>query len=180
MARVVLCFARVRVCCRLQNNVNTLTWLNFAGGLTASTTNAGTSSVNLARMYNKAGRLVELSVASLQSAMTDYQQDYAAGRFGIDIFDAPGVGSWPMAYLTFFAMRQNQTTDDCSNVGELLDFVAWIHTNDAYVVSVYPHYATYTRHQRTHTRHIHAHMRAHTCATERRRLRRRIWWRHWM
>jgi hypothetical protein len=163
--------------------VNSLTWLNFAGGLTASTTNATASSVNLARMYNKAGRLVELSVASLQSAMTDYQQDYAAGRFGIDIFDAPGAGSWPMAYLTFFAMRQNQTTDDCSNVGELLDFVAWIHTNDEYAVLLALTHDT-TRRDTHHTspahKHTHTRMCAHTCATERRMLRRRIWWRRWM
>jgi hypothetical protein len=105
--------------------------LNFAGGLTESSTTA--ASINQARMYNKAGKLVELSVNSLQSAMTDYQQDYEDGNFGIDIYDAPGAESWPMAYLTFFAMRQNQTLDDCSTIGELLDFVAWIHTNDAYV-----------------------------------------------
>lgn len=109
-----------------QATPNGLTWLNFAGGIVSSSA----SSVNMARLVNKAGNVVQLSVQALLNAMSDFQQDYEEGRFGIDIYDAPGPNSWPMAYLTFFAMQQNQTKDDCSNVDELLDFVAWIHTND--------------------------------------------------
>jgi hypothetical protein len=111
-------------------------------------------------MVNKAGTLVSPTVEAIQSAMagmrapapnepcvgdklvnlghatttiTDFQAEYEVGDFTVDILDANGTDSWPMAYLTFFAMDQNVSTADCTNVQELLNFVSWIHTNDEYV-----------------------------------------------
>lgn len=105
----------------LQGHPYGLTYLNYVE-LTGDT--------SAARMVNKAGTLVSPTVEAIQSAMADFQAEYEVGDFTVDILDANGTDSWPMAYLTFFAMDQNVSTADCTNVQELLNFVSWIHTND--------------------------------------------------
>lgn len=112
-----------------QNKPYALTWFNYI--------EVANVSVTLARMINRGGGLVEPTVASIQSAMTDFQSDYDAGRFTVDIFNGGGVGSWPMSYLTFFALEKNASLGDCTDVQEILNFVAWIHTNKEYVL--HPH-----------------------------------------
>ena len=109
-----------------QNKPYALTWFNYI--------EVANVSVTLARMINRGGGLVEPTVASIQSAMTDFQSDYDAGRFTVDIFNGGGVGSWPMSYLTFFALEKNASLGDCTDVQEILNFVAWIHTNKEYVL----------------------------------------------
>jgi hypothetical protein len=83
-------------------------------------------------MYNKAGTLVTPSAASVQSAMTDYLDEYSRNNFTVDIYDANGTNSWPLSYMTFFSMSRNivVTVFDCTNIQELLQFIAWVHTND--------------------------------------------------
>ncbi len=81
-------------------------------------------------MYNKAGTLVTPSTASVQSAMADYLDEYSHNNFTVDIYDANGTNSWPLSYMTFFSMRRNITAFDCTNIQELLQFIAWVHTND--------------------------------------------------
>jgi hypothetical protein len=53
----------------------------------------------------------------------------------VDILDANGTNSWPMAYVTFLSMYNNGSFADCTNVKELLNFVSWIDTNDEYVTA---------------------------------------------
>jgi hypothetical protein len=83
-------------------------------------------------MINKAGQLVSPSVASVQSAMSDFSDEFGSSNFTIDIIDANGTDSWPMAYMNYLSLAQNVTTYDCTNIQELLSFVSWIYTNDAY------------------------------------------------
>jgi hypothetical protein len=83
-------------------------------------------------MYNKAGALVKPSTASVQSAMADFLDEYSQNNFTVDIYDANGTASWPMAYMTFFALGKNISSIDCTNTQELLQFIAWVHTNDEY------------------------------------------------
>ncbi len=108
----------------LQANDNSLTFLNYA-----DTTSSKFKWMN---MINKAGKLVTPSVASVQAAMADYSESYGQGNFTIDIVDAPGNDSWPLSYINYLSVKQNITTFDCTNFQELLAFVAWIQTNDAY------------------------------------------------
>jgi ABC-type phosphate transport system substrate-binding protein len=82
-------------------------------------------------MINKAGRLVQPSVDSVQSAMADFGTQYGASNFTIDIVDAPGNGSWPITYMSYMSLKENVTTIDCTSIQELLAFVAWLQTNDA-------------------------------------------------
>lgn len=67
-------------------------------------------------------------------AQADFEAYYDNGEFTVDILDANGTNSWPMAYLTFLSMDFNGSYADCTNVQELLNFVSWIDTNDEYVV----------------------------------------------
>jgi hypothetical protein len=75
-------------------------------------------------MINKAGKTVQPSVASVQAAMSDFAANISAGQLTIDIVNGAGNDSWPIAYHTFLAINQNVTTYDCTNVDELLHFVA--------------------------------------------------------
>jgi hypothetical protein len=133
-----------------------MTFLNFAETV---------GQVPLMRVYNKAGTLVDPSVASVQSAVVpfstttnaqpslliplgqedtnaqaqaDFEAYYDNGEFTVDILDANGTNSWPMAYLTFLSMDFNGSYADCTNVQELLNFVSWIDTNDEYAVDCCP------------------------------------------
>ncbi|AVK75014.1 serine-threonine kinase [Pandoravirus quercus] len=86
--------------------------------------------VRAASLYNRAGRLVEPSVGAIQLAMRDFSAQYAAGNLAIPIYDAPGNGSWPMAYVPLVALSNRFVQDDCTRISELVNFLAWVHTND--------------------------------------------------
>jgi hypothetical protein len=101
-----------------------LTWFNYI--------EVANVSVTLARMINTAGGLVEPTVSTIQSAMADFQSQYDQGIFTVDIFNGGGKRSWPMAYMTFFALAKDASLGDCTDMQEILNFVAWIHTNKEY------------------------------------------------
>jgi ABC-type phosphate transport system substrate-binding protein len=109
-----------------QAHDNSLTYLNYAD--TVSTP------FKWMNMINKAGQLVTPSVAAVQSAMSDFSDEFGSSNFTIDIIDANGTDSWPMAYMNYLSVQQNLTTYDCTSFQELLGFVAWVQTNDAYAL----------------------------------------------
>jgi ABC-type phosphate transport system substrate-binding protein len=86
-------------------------------------------------MINKAGKLVIPSKYSVQEAMAQFASNFSAGNLLIDIVDAPGNDSWPLSYTTFMAINKSITALDCTNVEELMRFIAWTQINDAYVAS---------------------------------------------
>jgi hypothetical protein len=85
-------------------------------------------------MINRAGNLVKPQASAVQAAIKDFSEHYARNDFNVDIFDGPGNSSWPLSFLTFFSMERNLTAFDCTNVQELLYFVSWTYTNDAYAL----------------------------------------------
>jgi hypothetical protein len=103
-----------------------MTFLNYADTVS--------SPFKWMNMINKAGKLVQPSVASVQSAMADFSDEFNQSNFTIDIIDAPGNDSWPMAYMTYMSVQRNVTTYDCTSIFEILSFVSWVLTNDAYVI----------------------------------------------
>ncbi len=109
----------------LQANDNSVTFMSYADTVS--------SPFKWMNMINKAGKLVLPSVASVQSAMADFGIEYGSSNFTIDIVDAKGNASWPIAYMSYLSLKQNVTASDCTNIQELLAFVAWLQTNDAYV-----------------------------------------------
>ena len=109
----------------LQANDNSVTFMSYADTVS--------SPFKWMNMFNKAGKLVRPSVASVQSAMADFGVEYGSSNFTIDIVDAKGNASWPIAYMSYLSLKQNVTASDCTNIQELLAFVAWIQTNDACV-----------------------------------------------
>lgn len=81
-------------------------------------------------MYNKAGKLVEPNITTVQSAMADFKEIYTTNDFTIDIFDAPGNNSWPISWVNYISMNGNFQQNDCFRTKELLDFIAWLYTNN--------------------------------------------------
>jgi ABC-type phosphate transport system substrate-binding protein len=114
----------------LQANDNSMTFLNYADTVS--------SPFKWMNMINKAGKLVLPSIESVQAAMDDFSEQFDQSNFTIDIIDADGNASWPIAYMNYLSMQQNLTTFDCTNIFELLSFVAWVQTNDAYVFLRFP------------------------------------------
>jgi hypothetical protein len=108
----------------VQTQTEALTFVNYfdavAGGL------------KWAQMYNRENVLVQASTASVQSAMAAFLPAFGQSNFTVDIYDAVGHTSWPISYLSYFSMGRNVTVFDCNVIRELLNFVAWIHTNDGY------------------------------------------------
>jgi hypothetical protein len=86
--------------------------------------------VKWAKMYNRENVLVKASMVTIQSAMAAFLPAFGQSNFTVDIYDAPGANSWPISYMSYFSMGRNVTVFDCNVVRELLNFVAWIHTND--------------------------------------------------
>jgi hypothetical protein len=62
----------------------------------------------------------------------DFSSHYKRNNFGIDIFDGSGDKTWPLSFITFFSIQRNLSVFDCTAIQELLYFVSWIYTNDAY------------------------------------------------
>jgi ABC-type phosphate transport system substrate-binding protein len=109
----------------MQSHTYSITFINYYDAVNASQP--------YAHMVNKAGTVVAPTTETVQSAMADFITELAENNFALDIFDGNGTNSWPLSYMSFFSMNRNVTTFDCTNILELLNFVAWVHTNDAYV-----------------------------------------------
>jgi ABC-type phosphate transport system substrate-binding protein len=118
----------VMVCVRQQNTTYGMTFLKHT-----YCTVAGVPWIN---MVNRAGKTVAPSVVSVQAAMSDFSANISAGNLTIDFVDAHGNDSWPLVFLTFLAINQSVKAIDCTNVAELLGFIAWTLTNDEYVFAL--------------------------------------------
>ncbi len=64
----------------------------------------------------------------MAAAVADFAQEVNAGAV-VDIIDAPGAESYPLAYISFISIPRNLTTPDCSLVTDLLTFFSWTQTN---------------------------------------------------
>lgn len=95
--------------------------------------------LSIANMINNAGTLVEPTVETITSTMNDFLPAYEQGDFSIPIVNSNGTDSWPMAYLTYLTLNQNQTSVDCTNVLALLDWIAWAYTNSEYDITPSAH-----------------------------------------
>ncbi|QTF49759.1 putative serine/threonine-protein kinase/receptor [Acanthamoeba polyphaga mimivirus] len=104
-----------------------LTYINYA-----DVYNNGTDSTVPMNMYNKAGYFVEPNLVSVQAAMSDFKIFYANNNSTIDIYDAPGNKSWPLAYVNYLGCSSAfGPMADCTRTIQMTNFIAWIYTNDA-------------------------------------------------
>jgi hypothetical protein len=64
-------------------------------------------------------------------AVADFATELNKGDSSIDIVDAPGNESYPLAYISYISLPKNLTGGgvDCSLVVELLSFFSWTQTN---------------------------------------------------
>jgi hypothetical protein len=88
-------------------------------------------------MYNRAGKLSLPSKYSVQAAMAEFSAAYSAGNLSVDISDAPGNDSWPLAFMTFILLNRSAMSLDCNNIEELIRFLAWTQVNDKYNVPLF-------------------------------------------
>ncbi|ELR22246.1 protein kinase domain containing protein [Acanthamoeba castellanii str. Neff] len=114
------------------SSTNRLTWLKArTNAITfVSYADAVTSGVKYAQMYNRENVLVTASSTTVQSAMAAFLPEFGQSNFTVDIYDAEGTNSWPLALMSYVSLNRDVTAVDCNVVRELLNFVAWIHTND--------------------------------------------------
>jgi hypothetical protein len=93
---------------------------------------AVSANVRYMDMYNRANKLVKPSTTSVQAAMAIFTTQISDGDFTVNIIDANGTDSWPLSYMIYVTLLQDTYSQECSNVQDLIEFVAWIQTNDAY------------------------------------------------
>ncbi|ELR15997.1 phosphate ABC transporter, phosphatebinding protein PstS, putative [Acanthamoeba castellanii str. Neff] len=105
---------------------------NTDGGMTFITyPEAVAEGLRWANMINLAGQEVAPGPDAVRAAMQDFTPAYNAGQFAVDIVDGNGSASWPLAFTSYFSLSRNITAVDCTNVEELLNWLAWVLTNDA-------------------------------------------------
>ncbi len=75
-----------------------------------------------ADMVNSAGARVKPSLASTQSAMSDFSSQMPE-TLATSIVNAPGAGSWPIAAYTYILIYQDQT--NCEKAAKMLAFWRW-------------------------------------------------------
>jgi phosphate transport system substrate-binding protein len=75
-----------------------------------------------ADMVNSAGARVEPSLASTQSAMSDFALQMPE-TLATSIVNAPGAGSWPIAGYTYVLIYQDQS--NCDKAARMLAFFRW-------------------------------------------------------
>jgi phosphate transport system substrate-binding protein len=80
----------------------------------------------MASMVNAAGKTLEASVASTQSAMADFGTDMPDTLARL-IVNAPGDASWPIAGYTYLLLYMDQT--DCAKAQKLVQFIHWAQTD---------------------------------------------------
>jgi hypothetical protein len=85
-------------------------------------------------------RIQELKIrvcsSSVAKAVADFATEFNRGASSIDIVDAPGNESYPLAYISYISLPKNLSGDgvDCSLVVELLSFFSWTQTNQVRAV----------------------------------------------
>jgi len=74
-------------------------------------------------MINKAGKTVVANAASVESAMSDFANNFSE-KLTATIVDAPGAGSWPIAGYTYLILHTQNMTD-CVKAQKLLEYINW-------------------------------------------------------
>jgi len=78
-------------------------------------------------MINKSKVAVRADARSLQSAMSDFSGKFSA-KLTVDIVDAPGANSWPIAGYTYIVLHMTKMTD-CVKAQTLLAYLKWAMTD---------------------------------------------------
>jgi hypothetical protein len=159
------CVLCVRACCAVcdaddarvlsQAHPNSMTYMSLPGAVAGK--------MPYMDMYNKAGVLVQPNISTVQSALATFNDFISKGVFTINVVDANGTNSWPLSYIIYFTLNKNTPFSDCTNVQELMEFVAWTQTNDAYAAF---HYRISLRMPTTANIRTHAHARTHACCVQ--------------
>jgi phosphate transport system substrate-binding protein len=80
------------------------------------------------KMVNKAGKTVVANAASLASAMSDFNGKLDPTKLTVDLMDAPGDASWPIATYTYYILHTSTMTD-CVKAQKIVEYIQWTLTN---------------------------------------------------
>jgi phosphate transport system substrate-binding protein len=80
------------------------------------------------KMINKAGQTVVANAASLASAMSDFNGKLDPTKLTVDLMDAPGAASWPIATYTYYILHTTTMTD-CVKAQKILQYIQWTLTD---------------------------------------------------
>jgi len=82
-----------------------------------------------AQFVNKAGKTLDSTPETLQSAMDDFANSFTDKLTNV-IVDGPGDNSWPIAGYTYLVLH-TQSMTDCVKAQKLLDYIVWTQTDPA-------------------------------------------------
>ena len=85
--------------------------------------------LNYAQFVNKAGKTLNATPDTLQSAMDDFANSFTDKLTNV-IVDGPGDNSWPIAGYTYLVLH-TQSMTDCVKAQKLLDYIVWTQTDPA-------------------------------------------------
>jgi phosphate transport system substrate-binding protein len=82
------------------------------------------NNIAFTQMVNKAGKTVKADAASLSAAMADFSGKLDPAKLTVDLMDAPGDGSWPIATYTYLILHTTTMTD-CVKAQKILEYIRW-------------------------------------------------------
>jgi ABC-type phosphate transport system substrate-binding protein len=104
--------------------ISKLVFLNEYSISYTSLRNAKENLHDYALMKNKAGTILEPTIAAAVSAMDDFKSQFDA-KFFAQIVDAPGVNSWPVVGFNYYVYRETNMTD-CAKANALQKYFKWV------------------------------------------------------
>lgn len=89
---------------------------------------AAANQIAYARLINLAGTIVDANADTLAAAMTDFAGAFTP-QLTVDIVNAPGANSWPVAGYTYIILHTRNMAD-CEKAQRMLEFFRWALTDE--------------------------------------------------
>jgi phosphate transport system substrate-binding protein len=105
----------------VQNTPNSIGYVEYSYAIQ--------NNMPMASLVNKAGKTVKPSIASTQSAMSDFADKFT-DKMTATIVDGPGDNSYPVTGYTYLILHTTSMAD-CTKAQKLLEFFKWALTDPA-------------------------------------------------
>jgi hypothetical protein len=97
---------------------------------------ADKAGVSSAWMKNKAGAVVDSTIAAVTSALGEMTDDIKSDYLGAYVVNGNKSTSWPMCLASFVLIRPESNISDCSYITGLMSFIAWSQLNPHVITEV--------------------------------------------
>jgi ABC-type phosphate transport system substrate-binding protein len=85
-------------------------------------------SLPVARMFNRAGKLVSASTASVTASVLELGGEFDQVGF-VSLVDALGTSTWPISAYTYISIRTNHTRASCVIRRQMISFFVWFYSS---------------------------------------------------